>query len=159
MMAKGRSGRWNSGVIYIRNSADSWRFFTQVLAQRNESIDACDSVGWGENGHIISADKKYKLVSELALEWNNTYDALLNDYIRHFAAGKLRTGPLFNFIHSMLHWVSANLLDVRPEALNNSDLFSDVLNKIVNKNAVYFALFCENDCFSKLAMQNAKIKY
>ncbi len=88
-MALGRSERLNSGVIYARASDAARSFFGKVLASADEQLAPEDRAHLKyENGNIIHCARHDPTVGTLPLRWNNTYDAGLDDYIRHY------TGPL-----------------------------------------------------------------
>jgi hypothetical protein len=101
-LAKSYSGRYNSGVILIKNHSKVRRLFKTIITARHKPILAENDVGWGENGHIIQYTKDCKFVSTLNRSWNNTYDLELNDYIRHFSFGPLRTNLWLNLSHKAL---------------------------------------------------------
>lgn len=87
--AKGRSGRWNSGVIFARPHDDSRSFFSEVLRSARLPIPDEDRKNLRfENGNFITTARQTHAVGEIDLTWNNTYEASLNDHVRHF------TGPL-----------------------------------------------------------------
>lgn len=92
-LARGFSGRFNSGVMLVRNHAQIIAGFEHMLATSEQSVAAEDSVGWGENGHVIAFAKNNSLVQEISREWNNNTDPALDDYIRHYSMGPMR--PLF----------------------------------------------------------------
>lgn len=89
-MAKGYSERYNSGVIICRNHSDSVRFFEQVMSRKNQPLEECDKVGWGENGHIIRRAKVSECVLEVGSQWNNNRFPKMADYIRHYSFGPMR---------------------------------------------------------------------
>jgi hypothetical protein len=89
LMARGRSGRLNSGVILVRNTASAVTFFDQVLASVTSAITEQDRAGLKyENGNMVHVAARTEAVGELPPEWNNTYQPDLADHIRHY------TGPL-----------------------------------------------------------------
>lgn len=89
-MARGYSGRYNSGVMIYKNNRTSMAFVTRVIASRGETLSADDSVGWGENGHVIALARHHPAVQELASRWNNNQDPTMKDFVRHYSAGPLR---------------------------------------------------------------------
>ena len=101
-MAKSYSSRFNSGVILINNHSKARRLLKTIITARHQPILAENDVGWGENGHIIEYTKHCQFVSTLNRSWNNTYDPELNDYIRHFSFGPLRTNLWLNLSHKAL---------------------------------------------------------
>lgn len=102
LMAKSYSGRYNSGVIMIKNHGDSLAWLKSIINKQSTSIDQKNSVGWGENGHIIEQSKKSPCVGEVDIKWNNTYQKNLTDYITHFSHGPLRQGLTMRLIHKAL---------------------------------------------------------
>ena len=101
-LAKSYSGRYNSGVLLIKNHNKVRRLLNTIVTARDKPILAENDVGWGENGHIIEYTKDCQFVSTLNRSWNNTYDPYLNDYIRHFSFGPLRTNLWLNLSHKAL---------------------------------------------------------
>jgi hypothetical protein len=101
-LAKSYSGRYNSGVILIKNNPDVCLLLSKIIAARYQAISPENDVGWGENGHIIEFTQRCDLVSTLNRSWNNTYDPELNDYVRHFSFGPLRTNLWLNLSHKLL---------------------------------------------------------
>lgn len=121
-MAKGYSGRFNSGVILAKRHPLTLHWLEQVLAAREVTLPESDSVGWGENGHIIHISKQFDCIQELSVVWNNTYDPLLDDYIRHFNHGPMRSSRCISSAHWMLsrlthslHWLEKQLNKLRPQ--------------------------------------------
>lgn len=89
-MANGYSNRVNSGVLIFRNDRNSREFIKTVCENHLNPIPEHDSVGWGENGHVIHYAKNNKHVKVLDKKWNNNSHPDLQDYIRHYSAGPLR---------------------------------------------------------------------
>jgi len=87
--ARGFSGRFNSGVLLVRNRTASIRFFEHLLEIALDELPATDAVGWGENGHFIHLANGNTLCGELDPRWNNNHRRELSDYIRHFSRGPL----------------------------------------------------------------------
>jgi hypothetical protein len=86
-LAHGHSGRVNSGVIMVRLSAKSLRFFREIVSDCESAVPGEDAAPY-ENGHMIKHGKANPLVGLIERRWNNTVDPNLDDYIRHF------TGPM-----------------------------------------------------------------
>ncbi len=86
-MAKGRTKRFNSGVIYALPDHRSETFFESVLKSRFLPVSKEDTAPY-ENGHIIAAARCVDFICELPFQWNNSFH--LNDdcFIRHY------TGPM-----------------------------------------------------------------
>lgn len=101
-LARSYTGRFNSGVMLIKNHKKVRQLINNIITARHQPILAENDVGWGENGHIIEHTKHCEFVSTLNRSWNNTYDPDLNDYIRHFSFGPLRTNVWLNLSHKAL---------------------------------------------------------
>ncbi len=101
-LAKSYTGRYNSGVILLKNHNKVRRWLNSIIIARHQPISAKNDVGWGENGHIIEYTQHCQFVTTLDRVWNNTYDPELDDYIRHFSFGPLRTNFWLNLSHKML---------------------------------------------------------
>lgn len=86
-MAHGHSGRVNSGVMMVRRSEKSLKFFRDILSNCESAVPDEDAAPY-ENGHVIKHGKANPLVGVIERRWNNTADPNLDDYIRHF------TGPM-----------------------------------------------------------------
>lgn len=88
-MARGHSGRLNSGVVLAQRGDASRRFLSTLLASITEEVPEEDRRHLKyENGNVIRVARETGLVDELPLSWNNTYDPDLHDHVRHY------TGPL-----------------------------------------------------------------
>jgi len=101
-MAKGYTKRFNSGVMLINNHSDAIDFLNQIIGNRLRTIPEEDSVGWGENGHVIYYAKQSNIVAELNCVWNNTYKKGITDYIRHQNHGPFRTSTFKRLLHKAL---------------------------------------------------------
>ncbi len=109
-MAKGYSNRFNSGVLIARNNKQVISWLKQVINSRTIQVPTDDSVGWGENGHIIQHSHNCPFIKEIAQKWNNTHDENLDDFIRHQNSGPLRAGLVTNFIHKVIFCLSYRIL-------------------------------------------------
>lgn len=88
-MARGRSGRLNSGVVFAQRGGGSRQFMSALLGSITEDVPEDDRRHLKyENGNVIRVARETGMVEELPLSWNNTHDPELHDHIRHF------TGPL-----------------------------------------------------------------
>lgn len=86
LMANGRSGRLNSGVMLSRQSDEAKTFFNTVRESLTQKIsDEARANLKYENGNIIHVANQIGGVSILGKEWNNTEDVNLHDRIRHFS--------------------------------------------------------------------------
>lgn len=119
-MAKGYSKRFNSGVLIARNNHQVIDWLTRVIDSRMQHISHENSVGWGENGHIIALSHHCPFICEIDQRWNNTCDANLSDFIQHKNCGPLRTSFIYNFIHRVIFFLSYRVLSIikRFEYLN-----------------------------------------
>lgn len=111
-MVKGYSGRFNSGVMIVRNSRRIRNWLLQVINNRDNNVKPENDVGWGENSHIIEFSKGCSFVKELPQVWNNTYNIDLNDYIRHHNFGPLRHGYLDNLLHKSIFCIANRLVKI-----------------------------------------------
>lgn len=114
-MVKGYSNRFNSGVMIVRNSRTIRYWFRKVLNNRHKPVKPENDVGWGENSHIIEHSKDCSFVKELPQVWNNTYDANLDDYIRHHNFGPLRNGRLDNLLHKSIFFIANRLVKINNQ--------------------------------------------
>lgn len=99
--ARGFSGRFNSGVLMVRNSMHSAAFFHRLQTIACLPLPEEDRVGWGENGYFIHLAKQSEHrehIAELELAWNNNQLAYQADYIRHYSRGPLHE----SFVPSLL---------------------------------------------------------
>ena len=111
-MAKGYSGRFNSGVIILQNATQSKNWLRQLLANCNKAAKN-DDIGWGENGQVIAHSINNQFVKTIDSKWNNNYKPELDDYIRHFSAGPLRNS---SFIIS-IYFSAIKLLQKTPNSI------------------------------------------
>ena len=109
-MAKGYSNRFNSGVLVARKNKLVTHWLTRVIESRMKSVLDENSVGWGENGHIIEFSKNCSFICEIDQKWNNTYDLHLTDFIHHPNCGPLRTGWFNNLMHRIIFCLSYRIL-------------------------------------------------
>ena len=93
-LAPGFSGRVNSGVMILKNSAGTLRFIEDIIENCEKPVPKEDALSWGENGHVIHYSKKHPGLKLLHHRWNNNRDPELDDYIRHYSNGPMR--PHFN---------------------------------------------------------------
>jgi hypothetical protein len=88
-MAKGRSDRINSGVIFARGDAKAVLFFQQVMQSLTANIPAEARLNLKyENGNVIYCASLGPFVEVIPHVWNNTFEPTLDDHFRHF------TGPM-----------------------------------------------------------------
>lgn len=88
--AHGFSGRINSGVFFICNSAASIRFLKQVLDHADSEVPPEDRAPY-ENGHVISFGKKNPHIQIIDFNrWNNNSKLDPSSYIQHYSGGVLR---------------------------------------------------------------------
>jgi hypothetical protein len=101
-LAKSYTARYNSGVMFMLNHEVTISWLKTVLSSRMTTVSVQDSVGWGENGHIIKYSKNRTFIEVIDRRWNNTYDPDLDDYIRHFSFGPLRQNVLLSLCHKVI---------------------------------------------------------
>ena len=119
-MAKGYTQRFNSGVMLLNNSPACLRFVDTIINNRIYEIPEEDSVGWGENGHVIHFAKHSSIVKELDCVWNNTYKADINDFIKHRNHGPLRTSFMRKMLHKSLAMASRTFIRTTNKLTHNS---------------------------------------
>jgi len=150
-MAKGYSKRFNSGVLIVRNNPQVIDWLTRVIDSRMLNIANKNSVGWGENGHIIELSQNCSFICEIDQKWNNTYDRTMTDFIHHKNCGPLRTSLIDNLIHRMIFCFSHRIL-ILIRALNlltqhsiSDDELDNETNRVI---AIYPSLanICINKC-------------
>lgn len=124
-MAKGFSGRINSGVIIVKNSEQIKNLFKTIYLHCNENVPYAE---WGENGHIIHFAEAWQGLQILDRKWNNNANPELQDYIRHFSAG----GPMralypATYSEKMIRWIQyvKNCLN-RKKYLPRDEIFEAV---------------------------------
>ena len=101
-MAKGYSKRFNSGVMIARNHPAIRLWLTTILKKRHEKLSDKVDVGWGENGHIIAHSIGCPFIKEIPHSWNNTHDKGLDDFIRHYNSGPMRSNLIEKIVHYFL---------------------------------------------------------
>lgn len=89
-MAKGYSGRVNSGVIFTLKNQDVINCFSKMIENCELPVPPEDDVGWGENGHVIHYTKNQAFLKIIDSHWNNNHQLDMDDFIRHFSCGPLR---------------------------------------------------------------------
>lgn len=133
-LAEGRSGRVNSGVIFAKNSESSRSYVRTIMESMVQPISEEDRAGLKyENGNFIYIDRTVAKADRLPLSWNNTYDASLHDYIRHFT-GDLRATYRRSVMDTYLG--KAQKLFARkpgPQPERRSDEFAKALSDVTRR--------------------------
>jgi hypothetical protein len=89
-IARGKSNRYNSGVIAIANTDTTKDFIKKLLANGHIPVPSEDEAPY-ENGHFIHYLKKNDTVGLLEHEkWNNNSALNPYSYIQHYSGGNLR---------------------------------------------------------------------
>lgn len=155
-MAKGHSDRFNSGVLIARQNKQVIAWLTHVIDSRMLNVENKNSVGWGENGHIIESSQNCSFICEIDQKWNNTYDLNMQDFIHHKNCGPLRQGFLSNFIHKVIFCLSYRiLLSINAiKSLKKSKFFTPTiggtkdneLDNETNKIITIYPNFLSNRC-------------
>lgn len=125
-MAKGYTGRYNSGVLVVKNNLDARNWINTILRHRHTPVCPNDSVGWGENGHVIKFSRHAEFVLEIDKKWNNTDQPAMEDYITHCNFGPLRQSFLINLIHKGLSRVTRVLSKMSASLRDQSDRMHDL---------------------------------
>lgn len=89
-MAKGFSGRINSGVILMKNTPEALLYLNNVINHGDSPVPSEDEALY-ENGHMIHFGKANTAVQVLDSEkWNNNQYINKNSFIQHYSGGILR---------------------------------------------------------------------
>lgn len=83
-LAKGFSGRVNTGMMIIKNSIESNAFIQTLLVNCEKHVKEQD---WGENGHVIHFCRDLAGLEIVDRRWNNNTSWEMKDYIRHYCGG------------------------------------------------------------------------
>lgn len=89
-LANGHSGRPNSGVIILRNSASARNFLIQTLELIGRRLPRQHQVGWGENGAVIHVSSRSPTRALIDPRWNNNHTPGMKSHIYHYSAGPMR---------------------------------------------------------------------
>ncbi|WNC70193.1 hypothetical protein RI845_08640 [Thalassotalea nanhaiensis] len=141
-MANGYTGRFNSGVMIAKKAGALINWLDKLILSRRQHLPSIDSTGWGENGHIIHFSKQVNFIKVLHHRWNNTFDEKLNDHIRHFSYGPMRTSKLKTLAHHVLRRSLGLLVKyVFVKQGVNHILASDVFQRETQKVIVNYPQF------------------
>ncbi|PHR85011.1 MAG: hypothetical protein COA59_03995 [Colwellia sp.] len=145
-MAKGYSNRFNSGVLIVRNKTEVIDWLTRVIDSRILTVANKNSVGWGENGHIIELSQNCPFIQEIDQRWNNTYDNNMADFIHHKNCGPLRTNLIDNFLHKLIFCLSYRILTLTKsfKLLNKKNIFDNKLDNETDKIITIYPHFTSN---------------
>lgn len=83
------TGRFNSGVIIVRNHEKAIRFFRHLLLRSDipNALLPKEDRNLYENGHVINLAKNSPIVKVISSKWNYNYDSVLEEgeteYILH----------------------------------------------------------------------------
>ncbi len=89
-LAKGFSGRINSGVIILKNTSEALLYLNNVINNGDLPVPKEDEALY-ENGHMIHFGKSNPAVQIMEWEeWNNNHDINKNSFIQHYSGGILR---------------------------------------------------------------------
>jgi hypothetical protein len=105
-LAKGFSGRVNSGVILARQSERLLSLFSTMYTKALDRVPEEDDVGWGENGHVIHYSKNYDGLEIIDQRWNNNFSPDLDDYFRHYSAGPMRKFYKLTNLEKLIYRIS-----------------------------------------------------
>lgn len=130
-LAKSYTGRFNSGVMFMLKHEDTIAWLNRIVASRMTLVPLSDSVGWGENGHIITHSKNQAFIETMDRRWNNTYDPTLDDYIRHFCFGPLRHSQLLGLSHKLISRMT-KVLTKTKDMLSKHTLLSQKIDPLTS---------------------------
>lgn len=89
-ISTGKSGRLNSGVIFVKNTPESLAFFEGIIAKCDLMVPEEDRTAF-ENGHIIHYGKTSNEIFVLDHDaWNNNSKLNPKSYLQHYSSGNLR---------------------------------------------------------------------
>jgi len=131
-LAKGYSGRFNSGVIIVKNNINVINWIANVINNRNKSVEIENDVGWGENGHIIEYSNNCDFVQEISQVWNNTYDTNMVSFIRHQNSGPLRSKAIDRLFHKVVFFLSNRALKLFNYFHTNNNILQEETQKILS---------------------------
>ena len=95
-MATGFSGRINSGIVFLKNTADAIDYLEKVIRNGDNEVPDEDKALY-ENGHMIHFGKNNPHIQLIdSIKWNNNSHLDKGSYIQHFSGGKLRKHYLGN---------------------------------------------------------------
>lgn len=143
-MARGYTGRFNSGVIIAQKHITTIQWLDEILLARKTDIPLEDSVGWGENGHIIHFSKQKSFVQTLPTEWNNTYKVNAKTYIQHENFGPLRKSKWLSSAHKCLSLITRLVQRCQHQVNrlglteNQTDPIEKLFNQVMGRYAEYF---------------------
>lgn len=90
MMARGKSGRLNSGVIFARNDDRVIAFLDRLISESDNSVSTEDATLY-ENGHFIRYSRDVDFIGSLShKQWNNNSILDPDSFIQHYSGGELR---------------------------------------------------------------------
>lgn len=124
-MAHGFSGRINSGVIFIKNTAESKDYLDKVIINRNNPVPEEDKAPF-ENGHMITYGKNnpsVKIIDNYV--WNNNVTFDPESYIQHYSGGILRPlylkeQPIANMIYQIRKKWKMKIRKYKNDSVNHN---------------------------------------
>lgn len=89
-MALGKSGRLNSGVMFINKSTDVIKYLDTIISNSDKPVPKEDRTAY-ENGHFIHYAKNVDFINKIDhLKWNNNSVLDPMSYVQHYSGGDLR---------------------------------------------------------------------
>ncbi|NKC17567.1 MULTISPECIES: hypothetical protein [Pseudoalteromonas] len=134
-MAKGYSGKLNSGVMLMKSCPESIAWLDQIINAIHEPVSDIDTVGWGENGHVIHFAKGCDGLEVINEKWNNTRSEQCEDYIRHFNYGPMKSSFLDIIFHRIVFKFSKLMLRCN---LNKKSEMAEKLKKVQERIPILF---------------------
>lgn len=136
-VAKGYSGRLNSGVLILKNHQCVANYFKKALFFSQRPVDDDSYVGWGENGHLIQFAKNAFFIEYIHQRWNNNFVVDLQDFIRHYSMGPLRSEfkpNIFRRFGFRMHFHSICLVKrIVMSSVKDSSNFTRALSHLTKK--------------------------
>ena len=106
-MAKGFSGRINSGVIFMKKQPGAIDYLKKVIENGDNAVPPEDEALY-ENGHMIHYGKNDPNIRIIEFaKWNNNRELNPESFIQHYSGGILRMGyindrPFVRFYNFLL---------------------------------------------------------
>ncbi len=146
-LARGFSGRVNSGVMLVRNTLETQHFFQNLLEQVDYSkIPESDKTLY-ENGHIIYYSKRCQFLHILDKRWNNNSDPTLDDYVRHFSGGpkhlQMRQYHKPSYLDKLMAFLIRKSINMRYRFTNKKNLYRQKSDRHLKNNLDYLIGFCQ----------------
>lgn len=90
MLAPGKSGRINSGVVFAKNTPGLRDFIQLLISKADQPVATEDATAY-ENGHFIHYGRHFGELGRIEHRlWNNNSALDATSYVQHYSGGDLR---------------------------------------------------------------------